>query len=148
MDIQAELILYSKSFPVELVYNEIGIPGDRFETDDNVIYKTISGSDYIKECENSITYASKKLNTIYVSEALDDLCSLLLDRLDIIKKMIDTYELSAKFCITLNLTDEPEIVFSNDFVKVSAMLNASIEIDSYSDIEKTIVYDDSDLTKP
>ncbi len=148
MDIQAELILYSKSFPIELVYNEIGIPGECFEADDNVIYKTISGSDYIKECESSITYASKKLQTIYVSEALDDLCNLLTDRLDIIKKMMDKYKLSAKFCITLNLTDEPEIVFSNNFIKNSAMLNASIEIDSYIDIEKTIVYDDSDLTKP
>lgn len=148
MDIQAELILYSKSFPVELVYNEIGIPGDCFETNENIVYKTISGLDYIKDCESSITYVSKKLPTIYVSEVLDDLCTLLADRLDIIKKMIDKYSLSAKFCITLNLTDEPEIVFSNDFIKVSAMLNASIEIDSYIDIEKTIVYDDSDLTKP
>lgn len=148
MDIQAELILYSKSFPVELVYNEIGIPGECCETHEIVIYKTISGSDYVKEPESSITYTSKKLQTIYVSEAVDDLCNLLTDKLDIIKKMIDKYGLSAQFCITINLTDNPEIIFSNNFIKISAKLNASITIDSYVDIEKTIVYDDSDLTKP
>ena len=144
MEVRAELILFSKEFPVEEVFREIDIDTGSIDICDEMIYKTISGEDFKKEQECSISYSTQIFDTIHVVDVLSNLCSFLKDKVHIIKSLIDRHQLTAKICITLNLTDVPELIFAPEFVQMAASLGCSVEIDTYLDVEKTVVYDDSD----
>ena len=144
MEISAELILFAKAFPAEDVFDEIGINTGCIDISEEMIYKTLAGDDFKKEQECSISYSTQALDTIQVVDVLNDMCSILEDKVHIIKSAIEKYKLTAKICITLNLTDEPEIVFTQKFIQMAAFLGCSIEVDSYLNIDKTMEYDDSD----
>lgn len=59
-----------------------------------------------------------------------------------ILESINQYELTSKFCIVINLTDNPEILLSKEFIELAAFLKAEIEFDTYLDIEKEIEISD------
>ena len=70
---------------------------------------------------------------------------LLKGKTNIIKSVIEKYQLKSQICVILNITDDPIFIFTKEFIQLAAFLNCSIAIDYYTDIEKTIEYNDCDM---
>ncbi len=51
----------------------------------------------------------------------------------IIKECIEEFGLSSKFCIVINLTDNPIIFLPRNFVLMASLFSSDIEFDTYYD---------------
>jgi len=56
---------------------------------------------------------------------------MLLPREKQIVECVEKYDLTAKFCVVINLTDNPAILLSCEFINLASRLHAEIEFDSY-----------------
>ncbi len=75
MDIMVEFILVSRDFPIEEVYNKIGLNGTK-EHCKNTILQTMSDEKYVREEECSITYSTGYIDTINVNEHIEQIFNL------------------------------------------------------------------------
>lgn len=125
------------------VYDKIGLSGKR-ETLTESTFQTMSNEEYIRPQEYSITYSTGYLDTTQVLVPLEQIYTLLFPRKDCIAEVISEYGLTAKFCIVMNLTDNPEISLSNQFIQLAAFFNAEIEFDTYLNIVDEIIISDDD----
>lgn len=57
MDILTELFLFSPEFPIQKVFDEIGIDEGEISVLDAATYSTLSGEQFVREKEMSITYS-------------------------------------------------------------------------------------------
>lgn len=137
MNIKVEFVLFSRKFPIDSVYEIIGITGYKNITK-KTTFNTLSNGEYIKEDEYSITYSAETTDTVDVDVAISRMYNMLIGHKSNIKKCIDSYGLTAKFYIVINLSDNPIIEISNKFISLASDLNADISFDTYLD------YDDAE----
>lgn len=130
MDIMVEFLLVSSSFPLKEVYDTIGIEGETKRIDEAII-STASNGSYVREKACSITYSTGYLKTIDVEEPIKQIISLLHLREEQIIQCIEKFKLQSRFCIVINLTDNPIIQLPQNFIDMASRLHADIEIDSY-----------------
>lgn len=130
MEIMVEFILFSSDFPVEEVYKKIGIEGESQRLM-KASFPTLSNGNYIREKECSITYSTGYIATIDVDDPIESIFNMLHSREDQIIRCINAYQLQSKFCVVINLTDNPIIELSKKFIDMASRLQASIEFDSY-----------------
>lgn len=130
MRIMIEFVLFSPDFPIEEVYKKIGLKGEQQRLS-KAIFPTLSNGSYIREKECSITYSTGYIETINVDNPLGRIFNMLHSQEDEIINCIKEYGLQSKFCIVINLTDNPIIELSKRFVDMASRLQASIEFDSY-----------------
>ncbi len=142
MEIKCEFILVSERFPVKRVYQKIGISSGELHTNEETIIKTIANEEFRKPPETSITYSTTSLGTIQILDVVKEMVAIIYPKRHIIRKLTKKYGVSTSFCITLNITEEPEMFLPKDFIQLASYLNASIEFDTYLDIDKVIEYDE------
>ncbi|NLZ45427.1 MAG: DUF4279 domain-containing protein, partial [Clostridiales bacterium] len=78
------------------------------------------------------------IETISTEEPIKKMYNILDPRKTQILESINQYGLTAKFCIVINLTNNPEISLSQEFVQLAAYLKAEIEFDTYLDFDKDV----------
>lgn len=130
MEIMVEYILFSPDFPIEEVYKKIGIEGESQRLRE-ASFPTLSNGNYVREKECSITYSTGYIETINVDDPIERIFNMLHSQEEQIIKCIKAYQLQSKFCIVINLTDNPSIELSKKFIDMAYRLQASIEFDSY-----------------
>lgn len=130
MEIMVEFILFSPDFPVEEAYKKIGIEGEPQRLQ-KASFPTLSNGNYVREKECSITYSTGYMETIDVDDPIERIFTMLHDQEEQIIDCINTYQLQSKFCIVINLTDNPIINLSKKFIDMASRLQAGIEFDSY-----------------
>lgn len=130
MEIMVEFYLFSTDFPVEEVYEQIGIEGE-LQRLEEASFPTFSSGNYVREKECSITYSTGYIETIDVNEPIEKIFNMLHSREEQIINCIKAYQLQSKFCIVINLTDNPIIELSKKFIDMASRLQAGIEFDSY-----------------
>lgn len=130
MEIMVEFILFSPDFPVEEVYEQIGLEGEMQRLSE-ASFPTLSNGNYIREKECSITYSTGYVETIDVGDPVEKIFNMLHSQEELIISCIKSHKLQSKFCIVINLTDNPIIGLSKKFVDMASRLQASIELDSY-----------------
>lgn len=130
MKIMVEFILVSSDFPVEEVYNQIGLEGE-WQRLNEARFPTLSNGKYVRDKECSITYSTGYIETIDVGDPIERIFNLLHSRERQIMNYIKAYQLQSKFCIVINLTDNPIIELPRKFVDMASRLQADIEFDSY-----------------
>lgn len=147
MHIGVELNLFANDFPIEDAFSEIGIDTGRMCVREEKTFRTICGGYFTRERECCITYKTDDIDTIDVRDVLDNMCELLKGKTNIIKSVIEKYQLKSQICVILNITDDPIFIFTKEFIQLAAFLNCSIAIDYYyyTDIEKTIECNDCDM---
>lgn len=130
MKIMVEYLLVSSSFPTQEVYEAIGLNGIQ-KQEEEITIPTMCGKNYIREKSSSITYSTGYIETLDVRIPLEKLYNLLLDREEQIIKYINKYNIQSRFCIIINLTDNPIIQIPHKFMELACRLQADIEVDSY-----------------
>lgn len=135
MEIKVEFYLFASDFPVEKVYNLVGLKGKCQRLEEAKFVK-MSNDCYIRQAESSITYSTGYVNTIEVCKLLEQMYAMLHPCEEMIIKCVDEYQLQSKFCIVMNITENPIIELSHEFVAMAFRLKADIEIDSYIDLER------------
>ncbi len=136
MEIMVEFILVKEDFPIDEVYKKIGIFEGIKESLGKKIFATTSSKNYIREKECSITYSTGYFETINVEIPIKKICTMLFPVKKQIIECIKEYELQSKFCIVINLTSNPIINLSCEFINLAAELGADIEFDTYLDNDK------------
>lgn len=132
MNIKIEFVLFSRKFPIDLVYETIGVTGYKNITK-KTKFNTLSNDEYIKDDEYSITYSAETTDTIDVNAAINKMYNMLIEHKLSIKECIESYNLTAKFYIVINLSDNPIMEISNKFINLASDLNADISFDTYLD---------------
>ena len=136
MNIMVEFIIWAEDFPTEYVSKKIGIPHSEIIQKGDILY-TGQNKDIPKlQTSSSITYSTGYINTINVEKPLKYMKHILYPSKDKIVELIKLYSLTSKFCIVINLTENPIISLSKEFIKFASELNAEIEIDSYIDYDE------------
>lgn len=130
MEIMAEFLLIASDFPMEVVYKKIGLKGE-IEFQNKKTFNTLSGGSYLRPKSCSITYTTGYINTINVEETIGLIYDLLHPREKQIIDSINQFNLQSKFCIVLNLTDNPCIYLPQKFINMASRLHADIEFDTY-----------------
>jgi hypothetical protein len=145
MDIMCELVLYADKFPIDEVYNYIGLEGYKEKFEERQL-KIIQGNNIVFSGEYSITYSTGYTKTSKVEKVTKKMIDMITPKKEIIVEVIKKYRLKAKFFIVLNLTDNPEIELSINFIRLSAYLGATIDFDTSIDIPFELVEDNTDNT--
>lgn len=135
MEIMVEFILFSEKFPIDEVYEKIGIVEGKKEDREEAQFETLSGGVYIREKECSVTYFTGYIETIDVEEPVKKIYDMLLPHEKEIAECIEKYRLNAKFCVVINLSDNPIIGLSKEFINLASKFHAEIEFDSYIDYD-------------
>lgn len=130
MEIMVEFFLIAPDFPVKEVYNQIGLEGEKAQLDE-ATFRTLSDKSYVRDKECSITYSTGYIETIDVGGPIEQIFDLLHSREDSLIKCIKEFKLQSKFCIVINLTDNPIIKLPRKFIDMASRLQADIEFDSY-----------------
>lgn len=130
MEIMAEFILCAENFPLDEVYDIIGLSGEKGKLEKKA-FKNIAGEDYIRNKECSIKYATECIKTIDTTIPIQRLFSLLHPRESQIIKCIREFDLYSKFCIVINLTDNPIVALPINFIDMASRFKAEIEFDTY-----------------
>ena len=130
MGIMIEFILFSPSFPVEEVYDQIGLAGEMQQLSE-MTFSTLSNGSYVREKESSITYSTGYVETVDVGDLTEKIFNILHSREKYIINCINTYHLHSKFCVVINLTENPIIELSEKFIGMASRLQSSIDFDSY-----------------
>lgn len=130
MSVMIELILFSTQFPLDEVYNYIGVAGEKIFLNEAKFPMSRSNY-YVREKECSITYSTDYIDTIDVEVAVERLFNEIHPREKQIIESIEKYNLKAKFCVVLNLSENPIINLSPNFIDLVSRLHASIEFDTY-----------------
>lgn len=125
-----EFLLIASDFPVNEVYERIGLEGE-CECMNEQKFQTLSSGIHMRNKECSITYSTGYIKTIDIEEPIEQIVSLLHSREEQIIKCIKDYQLTPKFCIVINLTDNPIIKLHKKFIDMASRLQADIEFDSY-----------------
>lgn len=131
MTIMTEFILYADDFPVDEVIKIIGI--NKYECEKNgdvILCGENKDLQRVADC-NSIRYSTDYIETNDVNKTVEIMLKMLSPVCEKISECIKKYKLTAKFCIVINLTDNPMIELSEEFIKLAAKFNAFIEFDSY-----------------
>lgn len=131
MTIMTEFILYADDFPVDNVIKTIGISEyECVKKGDVIYYGENKALQRIEDC-SSITYSTDYIETDDLKKPIEIIVKMLSCVSKKIIECIQTYGLTAKFCVVINLTDNPIIELSKEFINIAASFNASIEFDSY-----------------
>lgn len=130
MEIMVEFILVSHDFPLEEVYEKIGLDGKK-EHFKEAIFRTMSDEKYLREEHHCITYSTGYIETIDVGEPVEQIFKILHSREKTIVQCIEEFKLQSKFCIVINLTDNPIIDLKSKFIDMASRFHAEIEFDSY-----------------
>lgn len=130
MGIMVELLLVSDSFPMEEVYGAIGLDGE-LEHQDEKVFPTPSGKSYVRQKNDCITYSTGYIETDDARIPLIKIYEMLSEREKIIKDCMEKYRLTAKFCIVINLTENPGVIFPKEFIGLVYRLDAKLEMDTY-----------------
>ena len=139
MEIMVEFIMYKEGdFPVDETNKMVGLPNGKISKKGDSIYSSYNNKFIRIETQTSIMYTTGYIETISVTEPINQIYNMLVPRRMQILESINQYGLTSKFCIVINLTDNPEILLSQEIVKLAAFLKAEIEFDTYLDIEKDI----------
>lgn len=130
MAITIEFIIFASIFPIEEVYEYIGLEGNRKMLDEKR-FVTLGNGYYTREQEASITYTTGSVETIDVNDAVKKIYDIVHPKETEIIDCINKYKLQSMFCIVLNLSDNPIVSLSREFVDMASRLHASIDFDSY-----------------
>lgn len=131
MKIMVEFILWSDNLPVDKVINEIGIHYTEKLIKDEI--RLIGPQKNIPKVNetSSITYSTGYVKSIDVKRPIEIMYNMLYKHQKAIVKIIEKYNINPKFCIVINLTDNPIIELSNKFITLASELHAEIEFDTY-----------------
>lgn len=131
MEILVEFILVADNFPVEDVCKEIDIHYEKMIKNGDVLLIGPQKDVPRIQTSSSLVYSTGYINTIDVAEPLQIIYNMLYPKKQKIGEEIKKYSLKAKFCITINLTENPIIGISKEFVELASDLYSEIEFDSY-----------------
>ena len=147
MEIMFEFNVFSKDFPVEDVFKKIGIPEGEIIRHEETAIEMSCGEKYIREKECCITYSTGYIETYDTEIPMQMIYKMLLPKESIICECIEKYNLFSKFGVIINLSDNPIINLSRDFISMASNFHAEIEFDTYLDnneehyVEATHFYD-------
>lgn len=131
MEIMVEFFLISEDFPADEVSAYIGIGNCKILKRGDLIFSSYNNKFIRIETHTSIEYTTGYVETISVEEPIKIMYNTLLPRKNQILECIERHELAAKFCVVINLTDNPEISLSREFIALASEFHAEIEFDSY-----------------
>ena len=135
LEIMVEFIMFAEEFPVDEVNVYIGIGDCKIDKKGDVIlmgqYKQLSRI----ETHTSILYSTGYIETTSTTEPIKKIYDTLAPRKMQILESINQYGLTSKFCIVINLSDNPEISLSQKFIELAAFLKSEIEFDTYLDYD-------------
>lgn len=131
MGIKVEFILHGDDFPVYELASELKIQNPILETKGQVRYIGANSMEKrVSEC-TSLMYETDYIDTIDVDVPLNSIYTAIVPNVHKIKKYIDKYQLSAKFVIVINLSENPIMSLSPKFIHLANELCAEVEFDSY-----------------
>lgn len=84
------------------------------------------------EC-TSLEIETNEVDTIDTEDTLDVIYKDILPYVDKLKEYIINYQLSAKFVIVINLSENPIMALPEKFIHLASELRAEVEFDSYID---------------
>lgn len=131
MGIKVEFILYGDDFPVNELAAELKIQNPIMETKGQIRRigpNSIEGR--IIEC-TSLMYETDYVDTIDVDVPLNIIYNAISPNVEKIKEYIHKYQLSAKFVVVINLSENPIMSLSAKFIHLVSILCAEVEFDSY-----------------
>jgi len=137
MKILVEFILFGDDFPVDEVATNIGIENCEIGHVGEPVYGGPGKKFFIRNEDCSwIQYSTGYVETIYTEIPLKMMHDVLYKKKDIIRKAIEQYSLTSKFCIVLCLSDNPAIGIQQEMVELAAYLKAHFEFDTTMDYDE------------
>ena len=133
--IMVELILWTDNadIPMRDLSRTIGIePAELLSKGDVVYYGEHKNLERVADI-SSLRYSTGYINTADVEVAVNKMADILKPNLSEIVDIVDKYDLTAKFCIVIALSENPIIVLPAEFVQIMAKLHAELEFDTYFD---------------
>ena len=131
MGIKVEFLLYGDDFPVYDLAAELKMQNPILERKGQI---RLIGFDK-KECRlsecTSLMYETDYFDTIEAEAPLDAIYSGIFSNIDLIKEYIKKYQLTVKFIVVINLSENPIIALSEKFIHLASELCAEVEFDSY-----------------
>lgn len=137
MTIMVEFVIFADDFPIDIVAEKIGIDNYEYTKKGDIVFYGENKELHRKEDCTSILYSTGYVDTNDVKKPIENMYKMLLPVCKQISDCVDRYKLNTKFCIVINLTDNPVIELSQEFVKLASKIHAFIEFDSY------VNYDDN-----
>ncbi len=131
MEIMVEFIMFTEDFPVEEISAQIGIDSCKIVKKGDVRYMGQFKQLSRIETHTSIMYSTGYIQTVDVKVPIRKICDMLLSREKQILEYIERYKLNTRFCVVINLTDNPIIELSREFIDLASRLHAEIDFDSY-----------------
>ncbi len=137
MEILVEFVLLSENFPIDEVNNQIGLPCSESIKKGDILHIGPNKDVLRVQTCSSLTYSTGYISTINVEEPLQKIYELLLPKKEQITELVEKYSLIAKFCIVINLSENPIIGLSSEFIKLASDIHAEIEFDTYIQGQET-----------
>ena len=131
MGIKVEFLLYGDDFPVYKLANELKIQNPILETKGQIRYIGLDLTEERKAECTSLMYETDEVDTIDTEDSLNVMCNAIFPNVDKLKEYINNYQLSTKFVIVINLTENPIMGLSKKFIHLANELCAEVEFDSY-----------------
>ncbi len=136
MEVMVEFIMYKEEdFPVDKIIEKIELNSEVSRKGDVIFYGQNKQLSRV-ESHTSIMYSTGYIETINVKESIEKIYSMLHSRQKQIVEAIEEYNLYTKFCIVINLTDNPAVELSNKFINMASLFHSKIEFDSYVNYDK------------
>ena len=135
MEMMLELLIWGAGKLIDEISDEIDIkPTEIIHEGDIIMTGPTKNIKQIQK-DNMLTYSTEYINTIDVN----DLTGKMLNTWEMekvkLKKYVDNKNLHIKICLTMNLSENPILYFSKEFIKFVSYLNANFEIDTYVDYD-------------
>lgn len=131
MTIMVEFIIFADDFPIDIVAEKIGIDNYEYTIKGDIAFCGENKKIQRKEDCNSILYSTGYIDTNDVKKPIENMYKMLSPAAEQISDCVERYQLNAKFCIVINLTDNPVIELPYEFIKLASEIHAFIEFDSY-----------------
>lgn len=124
-----EFILISEDFPAKELNEQLGIENCEIDHRGDVKFFGQDKQHKRIETHTSITYSTGYIETNEVSVPLQQMYDMLISSKRLIREYIEKYKITAKFWITLDLTESPVIEISKEFIELASYLHSFIEFD-------------------
>lgn len=131
--IMTEFILWSDNpeTPINHISQSIDIlPVEQEVIGDIKYYGEFKNLERIVDA-SSLMYSTGYIDTIEVEVALHKMINIIEPRLQKIEELVNQYNLNAKFCVVINLSQKPIIIIPSNFIQIMAKLSAKLEFDTY-----------------
>ena len=131
MEMMLELLIWGDNVPIDELVNRINVEPTEVIRQGDILYVGPEKNIQQIQKDNIIIYSTGYLKARDVKIPTQKMLGIWDKEKDKLRKYIKSSACHVKVCLTVNISENPILYFSHEFIEFINYLNAEFEIDSY-----------------